>query len=166
MAVAASALVVAAVVQYNSAVVVAAAAPAPAISCRQGEFNNQQRREAATEGLGWAQMGGQWWWYGTGDMKQSGWDGATIERTFSSGIKDSAAADGNRGATAPPTPSSDARAFERHRHAIVRAFVLGWGRRDDGADCIVVGNSGARGNVHCGRCGADKAEGDADDTIC
>jgi hypothetical protein len=40
-------------------VVVAAAAPAPAISCRQGEFNNQQgRREAATEGLGWAQTGG------------------------------------------------------------------------------------------------------------
>ncbi len=50
-------------------------------------------------------------------MKRSGWDGATIERrTFSIGIKDSAAND-DRGATAPPTPSSDARAFERHRHA-------------------------------------------------
>ena len=48
MAAAASALVVAAVVQCNSAVVVAAAAPAPAISCRQGEFNNQQGQEAAT----------------------------------------------------------------------------------------------------------------------
>ena len=30
----------------------AAAAPALAISCRQGEFNNQQGREAATEGSG------------------------------------------------------------------------------------------------------------------
>jgi hypothetical protein len=30
------------------------------------------------------------------------------------------------------TPSSDARAFERHQHADVRAFVLGQGRRDDG----------------------------------
>ncbi len=36
----------------NSAVVVAAAAPAPAISCRQGEFNNQQGQEVATEGNG------------------------------------------------------------------------------------------------------------------
>jgi hypothetical protein len=36
----------------NSAVVVAAAAPAPAIFCRQGEFNNQQGREVATEGSG------------------------------------------------------------------------------------------------------------------
>jgi hypothetical protein len=59
MAVAASALVAAAVVQCNSAVVVVAAAPAPAISCCQGEFNNQQRWEAAMEGLVWAQMGGQ-----------------------------------------------------------------------------------------------------------
>ena len=65
-------------------------------------------------------------------MKRSGWDGATIERrTFSSGIKDSAA-DDNRGATALPTPSSKACAFERHQHTNVRAFVLGQGRRDDG----------------------------------
>ena len=100
-------------------------------------------------------------------MKQSGGDGATIEWcTFSSGIKDSTATDDNRGATAPPTPSSDARAFERHRHSDVRAFVLGRGRRDDGADCVIVGNSGARGDVHRGRRGADEAEGDADDTIC
>ena len=96
-------------------------------------------------------------------MKRSGWDGATIgRRTFSSGIKDSAAADDDRGATTPPTPSSDARAFERHRHSDVRAFVLGQGRRDDGADCVVVGNSSARGDVHRGHCGADEAEGDAD----
>jgi hypothetical protein len=59
MAAAASALVVAVVVQCNSAVVVAATAPAPAISCRQGEFNNQQGREATTEGLGGAQTGGR-----------------------------------------------------------------------------------------------------------
>jgi hypothetical protein len=65
-------------------------------------------------------------------MKRPGWDGATIEqRTFSSGIKDSAA-DDNRGATAPPTLSSKAHAFKRHRHANVRAFVFGQGRRDDG----------------------------------
>jgi hypothetical protein len=62
--------------------------------------------------------------------------------------------------------SSDARAFERHRHADVRAFVLGRGRRDDSADCVIVGNSGARGDVHHGRRGADEAEGNADDTIC
>ncbi len=60
-----------------------------------------------------------------GAVKRSGWDGATIERhTFSSGIKDSAAND-NRGATAPLTPSSNARAFKRHQNADVRAFVLG-----------------------------------------
>jgi hypothetical protein len=59
MAAVVSTLVEVAVVQCNSTVVVAAAAPAPAISCRQGEFNNQQGREAATEGLGWAQTGGQ-----------------------------------------------------------------------------------------------------------
>jgi hypothetical protein len=48
-------------------------------------------------------------------------------RTFNSGIKDSAAAtNDDRGATAPPTPSSDnARAFERHRHPNVCAFILG-----------------------------------------
>ena len=51
-------LVAAVVVQCNSVVVVAAAAPAPVISCHQGEFNNQQGREAAMEGLGWAQTGG------------------------------------------------------------------------------------------------------------
>ncbi len=100
-------------------------------------------------------------------MKQSGWDGTTIgRRTFSSRIKDSTAADDDRGVTAPPTPSSDARAFECHRNAGVRAFILGRGRRDDGADCVIVGNSGARGDVHHGRRGANEAEGDADNTIC
>jgi hypothetical protein len=100
-------------------------------------------------------------------VKQLGGDGATIEWcTFSSEIKDSTATDDNRGATALPTPSSDAPAFVRHQHVGVRAFVLGRGRRDDGADCVVVGNSGARGGVHCGHCGADKAEGNADDAIC
>ncbi len=62
--------------------------------------------------------------------------------------------------------SSDARAFKCHQHAYVRAFVLGPGRRDNGADCVIVGNSGTRGNVHRGRRGADEAEGVADDTIC
>ena len=96
------------------------------------------------------------------------WDGAMIERrTFSSGIKDSAAATNDiRGAMAPPTPSSNTRAFERHQHADVRAFALGWGRRFDGADCVVVGISGARGDVHRGRRSADKANGNAGDTIC
>jgi hypothetical protein len=103
-----------------------------------------------------------------GAVKRSGWDGATIERrTFSSRIKGSAAtANDDRGATAPSTPSSNARAFECHRHADVCTFVLGQGWRDDGADCIVVGNSGACGDVHHGRRNADKAEGDSDDTIC
>ena len=46
-----------------------------------------------------------------------------------------------------------AHAFERHRRADVRAFVLGRGRREDSADGIVVVGSdgGARGDVHCGR---------------
>ncbi len=100
-------------------------------------------------------------------MKQSGGDCATIEWcTFSSGIKDSTATDDNRGATALPTPSSDTRAFECHQHVDVCAFVLGQGRRDDGADWVVVGNSGACGGVHRGRREADEAEGNADDAIC
>ena len=62
-----------------------------------------------------------------GAVKRLGWDGTMIERlTFSSGIKDSAAAtNDDRGATAPPTLSSEARTFKRHRHANIRAFVLG-----------------------------------------
>ena len=62
--------------------------------------------------------------------------------------------------------ATNAHAFERHRHADVRAFVLGRGRWDDGADCVIVGNSGARGAVQRGRRGVDEAEGGADDTIC
>ena len=46
------------------------------------------------------------------------------------------------------------------------AFVLGRGRRDNGADGVVVGDSGAHGDVHRGRRGADYAEGCADDIIC
>ena len=52
------------------------------------------------------------------------------------------------------------------RHANVRTFVLGQRWRDNGADYIIVGKSGARGNVHHGRRGTDKAKGDADDTMC
>ncbi len=44
-------------------------------------------------------------------------------------------------------------------------FVLGRGRRDDGADGVVVGNSGTRGDVYRGRRGADYAEGCADGII-
>ncbi len=62
--------------------------------------------------------------------------------------------------------SSDSHTFKRHRHANVRAFVLGQGRRDDGADSIIIGNSGARGEVHRGRRDADEDKGNADDTIC
>ena len=38
--------------------------------------------------------------------------------------------------------------------------------RDNNADCVVVGNSGARGDVHHGRRGADEVKGNADNTIC
>jgi hypothetical protein len=55
---------------------------------------------------------------------------------------------------------ADARAFERHRCADVCAFVLGQGRRDDGADGIIVGNSG--GDVHRGGRGTDDGDGDDD----
>ena len=67
---------------------------------------------------------------------------------------------------------TDARAFERHRCADVRVFVLGRGLRDDSVDSIViVGSDGvARGNVHHGRrCATaanDVADGDADDIVC
>ena len=61
---------------------------------------------------------------------------------------------------------TDACAFERHRQANVCAFVLGRGQREDGADGIVVGNSGAHGNVHHGRSGAYNAKGNADNIIC
>ena len=57
---------------------------------------------------------------------------------------------------------ANALAFECHRHANVRAFVLGPGWRDNGADGGVVHNSGAHGDVHRGRHGTDEAEGDAD----
>ena len=101
-------------------------------------------------------------------MKRLGRDGVTIEqRTFSSRIKNSAVAiNDDRGMTAPPAPSSDACTFERHRHANVPAFVLGQGQRYSGADCVVVGNSGACGNVHRGRHSADEAKDNADDAIC
>ena len=64
------------------------------------------------------------------------------------------------------TAATDAHTFERHQHTDVRAFVLRQGRRDDGADGVVVGNSSARGDVHRGRRSADEAKGDADNTIC
>ena len=59
---------------------------------------------------------------------------------------------------------TDARAFERHQCADVRAFVLGQGWRDDGADGVVVGNSG--GDVHRGGRGTDDGDGNADDILC
>ena len=45
-------------------------------------------------------------------------------------------------------------------------FVLGQGQRDNGADGVVVGNSGAHGGVHHGCGGADYTEGCAEDIIC
>ena len=53
---------------------------------------------------------------------------------------------------------ADARAFECHQCADVHAFVLGQGRRDYGADGIVIGNSG--GDVH------RDCDGDGDDILC
>jgi hypothetical protein len=67
---------------------------------------------------------------------------------------------------------ADTHAFERHRRADVRVFVLGRGWRDDSVDSIVVvGSDGvARGDVHRGRrCAAaanDDADGDADVIVC
>jgi hypothetical protein len=67
---------------------------------------------------------------------------------------------------------ANAQAFERHRRADVRLFVLGRGRRDDSVDSIVVVSSDgvAREDVHRGRrCAAaanDDAEGDADNILC
>ena len=50
--------------------------------------------------------------------------------------------------------------------AFKRAFVLGQGRRDDGANNVIVGNSGSRGDVQRSRRGAEDTEGDADVIIC
>jgi hypothetical protein len=61
---------------------------------------------------------------------------------------------------------TNARAFKRHQPTNVRVFVLGWGRRDDSADGIVVISSdgGARGDVHRGcRCAAAVGNNAADD---
>ncbi len=51
-------------------------------------------------------------------------------------------------------------------HCSSVAFFLGRGRRDNGADGVVVGDSGTRDGVHRGRRGADYTEGWADDKIC
>jgi hypothetical protein len=71
---------------------------------------------------------------------------------------------------------ADARAFERHRRADIRIFVLGQGWRDDSANgIVVVGSDGAaRGDVHRGRRLANaaddnadgNADGNADDIVC
>jgi hypothetical protein len=67
---------------------------------------------------------------------------------------------------------ADAHAFEPHRCADVRVFVLGRGWRDDSVDSIIVvgSDSVARGDVHRGRrCAAaakDDADGNADDIVC
>ena len=53
-----------------------------------------------------------------------------------------------------------------YRRANICAFILGQGLRDDSANGFVAGNSGACGNVHCGRRGAGDAKGDADDILC
>jgi hypothetical protein len=84
--------------------------------------------------------------------------------------------DGGGGPCAQPRPSrirrcrlhqascavrkyADARAFECHQCADdVRAFVLGQGRRDDGANSIVIGDSGD--DVHRGGRGTDDGDGD------
>jgi hypothetical protein len=60
--------------------------------------------------------------------------------------------------------SADARAFECHRCADVRVFILGQGRRDDGANGVVVGDSG--GNVHRGGRGTNDSDSNADDILC
>jgi len=74
---------------------------------------------------------------------------------------------GSGGFTGTVRECANARAFERHRRANVRVFVLGRGRRDDSVDgIVVVGSDGAaRGDVHRGRrCASaanDNADGDA-----
>ena len=64
---------------------------------------------------------------------------------------------------------SDTHAFERHRRADVRVFVLGRGWRDDSVNSVdsivIVGSDGvARGEVHrgcrCDTAAADDADGD------
>ncbi len=61
--------------------------------------------------------------------------------------------EGYGGFTGTVCECADARAYERHQRADVRAFVLGRGRRDDNAnDIVIVGsNAGAHGDVHRGR---------------
>ena len=59
---------------------------------------------------------------------------------------------------------ADARAVERNRCADVRAFTLSQGRRDDGADGIIVGASS--GDVQGGGRGNNDGHGNADDILC
>ncbi len=58
---------------------------------------------------------------------------------------------------------ANAHAFERHRRANVRVFIIGQGQRDDSADGIVVvgSNGGARGDIHRSRQCAAAADNDA-----
>jgi hypothetical protein len=66
---------------------------------------------------------------------------------------------------APFSVRFDAHAFERHRCANVRFFVIGQGRREDSADGLVVvgSNGGAREDVHRGRQCAAAAADDVSD---
>ena len=81
--------------------------------------------------------------------------------------------------TLSPLPSDPAPSANAPTHAPSNAtdaptyasfFVLGRGRRDDGADGIVVvgGGGGAHGDVHHGRRGSadDYGDADCDDILC
>ncbi len=67
---------------------------------------------------------------------------------------------------------ADARAFERHRRADMRIFVLCRGRRDNSVDSIVIVDSDgvARGNVQgslrCAAADDNAPKGDADNIAC
>ena len=119
---------------------------------------------SATSAAAWRWGGGSGSVSGSGGSATLG-GGAQRDGGLRGGSSTEAAAD------SPAPSAANVRAFERHRRADVRVFVLGRGRRDDSADGIVVVGSdgGARGDVHRGhRCAAaasDDADGNADD-IC
>jgi hypothetical protein len=95
------------------------------------------------------------------------WQGSSMEA-----VAVAAAQQCNVGGSGTIRECANARAFERHRRANVRLFVLGRGQRDDSVDSIIVVSSDgvAHQDVHCGRrCAAatnDDDDGNADDILC
>jgi hypothetical protein len=157
-------------------VVMAAAAAA----CLQRQCNSGGNGNGATAWRRW------WWHLVVGAWRQRGGGGSLADTALWWQRKRHGGGSGNSSLTAAAGRQpergicgGDGSARARRRGCLAQAarrwqlcrcssaaFALGRGRRDDSANGIVDGDSGARGDVHRGRRGADNAKGCADDIIC